>query len=282
MRGLLKLGTARLKTTGIDQPRAEARLLLGHVLGRDGRMLELAADDPLHAPRLSEYEALLARRAKGEPVAYLTGFKAFYEHDFRVTPDTLIPRPDSETLVRMALDHLPMGAEGTIADMGTGSGCLLLSVLAARPGLSGVGSDISGAALTVAADNGARLGLADRARWLEGDGLAPLETARPAGGYALVLSNPPYIETPALAGLMRDVRDFEPRSALDGGPDGLSFYRQLAQGAPGLLAPSGLLAVEVGVDQAGPVAALFAGAGATDTARIPDLGGIDRVVCARF
>ncbi|WP_308910612.1 peptide chain release factor N(5)-glutamine methyltransferase [Pseudokordiimonas caeni] len=227
----------------------------------------------------AQFAKFVARRQTGEPVAYIVGTQEFWGLDFMVTPATLIPRPDTETLVETALAHLPPDAARTVLDLGTGSGCILLSVLHERPRTSGTGVDVSDAALAVAAHNAGHLRLAGRTKLVKSDWFANVDT--PEGGFDAILSNPPYIAEADMAGLMKDVRDFEPYTALTSGPDGLAAYRIIASGAPARLADDGLLAVEVGEGQAHDVAGLFAAAGLADIRIRQDLAGIERVVAAK-
>ncbi|WCL54146.1 peptide chain release factor N(5)-glutamine methyltransferase [Gimibacter soli] len=254
------------------------RLFLAATGWTKSRLVMDAREAP-DAASAARFEAFIARRQTGEPVAYIVGTQEFWGLDFTVTPATLIPRPDTETLVETALAHLPPDAARTVLDLGTGSGCILLSLLHERPRTLGTGADISDAALAVAGHNAAHLRLAGRATLVKSDWFASV--AVPEGGFDAILSNPPYIGEADVVGLMKDVRDFEPYTALTSGPDGLAAYRIIASGAPARLADDGLLAVEVGEGQARDVAGLFAAAGLTDIRIRQDLAGIDRVVAAK-
>lgn len=236
-----------------DTPLLDAEVLLAHALGidREQVLLSLPAEIP------AQFDELLARRLAGEPIAYITGTRAFWTIDLEVTPDVLIPRPDSETLLDAAVEHF-RGGEGPkrILDLGTGSGALLLAALDQWPKATGIGVDSSAAALAIAQRNAARLGMADRADFRLGDW---------AGGIAerfdLVLCNPPYVATSAELG--PGVAEHEPHEALFAGDDGLGALRALAPQLPRLLEPGGLAAVEIGYDQAGSAAALLAIGGLT-------------------
>jgi release factor glutamine methyltransferase len=253
-----------------DNPRGEARGLLAHALG-------LTVADLLREPsRLVEtegFEALLSRRAAHEPMAYLLGRTGFWTLDLAVSPATLIPRADSETIVRAALDLAP--APRRVLDLGAGSGCLLLAVLTERPAAWGVGVDRSEAALAVARANAITCGLGGRAVFLAADWATALE-----GGFDLVLANPPYIPTADIATLMPDVRDHEPRGALDGGVDGLDGYRAILGDLSRLLTPDGVAVFELGQARAGAVTALAAARGFVATTR-DDLSGVARALVLR-
>jgi len=271
---LLCQGAATLRAAGIEEARAEARLLLGHVLGLDAAGLLARRHEAVEA---APFHAAIARRAAREPLAYITGRQGFWTLDLAVSPATLIPRADSESLVEAALAALPDRDAGLrVLDLGTGTGCLLLAVLAERPRAFGIGVDLVPAAAALAAGNAARNGLADRAAFLAGDWAAAL-----AGRFDLVLSNPPYIESDAIAGLMPEVARHEPRSALDGGADGLAAYRHLAAILPGLLAPGGAAVLELGAGQRQAVERLAREAGLVPAGCRRDLGGIERALVLR-
>ena len=261
--------TARLKAAGIEEPRREARLILAAALGTSAAGL-MARDrvDP------RAYEPLVARRAAREPMAYITGRKEFWGLEFAVSPATLIPRPDTETLVEAVLESGPQPRN--VLDLGTGTGCLLLAVLHEMPQAFGVGVDINPQAAALARRNAESLGLAGRAAFLAGSWADPLSQK-----FDLVLSNPPYIEQGDLSRLMPDVRQYEPAQALDGGPDGLAAYRAIINALPRILAPDGLAVLELGAGQAISVAALAAGAGFSSAFR-RDLAGIERALLLRF
>jgi release factor glutamine methyltransferase len=274
---LLRAATARLGATS-PTPRLDAELLLAHVLGW-GRARLLAERGHVPAPeQAAAFEALVARRAALEPVAYLVGHREFFGLDLLVTADTLVPRPETELLVELALDearHIsPPPSALTIADVGTGTGAIAVALAAHLPGAIVYATDLSGAALGVAARNVERHGLAGRVRLLHGDLLAPLP-----GPVHLIVSNPPYT---ILAEVEPNVRAHEPRLALDGGPDGGAIYRRLLATAPPLLLPGGAILLEIGAWQGGLVAGLARDAlpGAAVSVH-KDLAGLDRVVVAR-
>jgi release factor glutamine methyltransferase len=270
---------ARLAATGVESPFVDARLLLQAAAGLDAAALAAAPERRLTTEEGARLEAFLLRRIAREPVSQILGRAGFWTIDLLVTPDVLTPRPETETVLEAALRETRGRDEGRVLDLGVGPGTLLLAFLAERPGWRGVGVDLSAAALEVAGANARALGLAERAALLQGDWDGPISPAR---GFDLVLSNPPYIPSGDIAALAPEVRDHEPRLALDGGADGLEAYRRIAQGLSGLLAPGGVAAFEVGVGQADIVAELMMRAVAGATARLaPDLSGRDRAVVIR-
>ena len=222
-------------------------------------------------------DGFLDRRARREPISHILGVKGFWKIMLRVTPDVLTPRPDSETLLDAVLPLFEENARFKVLDLGVGSGALLLAILAERPAAIGLGVDVSEEALAVARENAANLGLAGRAALLRTDWTAGLEPA----GFDLVVSNPPYIASAEIEGLDPEVRDHEPRLALDGGADGLDAYRILAPAILEVLKPDGWFAVEFGLGQREPVEGLFRSAGARDLRVVQDLGARDRVVVGR-
>ena len=275
----VRLTTQSFKLAGIEEPDADARLLLGHAL-RLGRAQLLAQNDRLlEAREIDAISALAARRLKREPVARILGHKEFWSLPLAVTADVLVPRPETETVVETALDAL--GRDGTklemlrILDIGTGSGVLLLALLKELPKATGVGTDISPAALAVARANAERCGLKDRCSFVTCNIAEGVD-----GDFDLVVSNPPYVARGDIAALQPEVRDYEPTVALDGGPDGLDAYRAIAAQVPPLLRSSGRLVVELGAGQEAAVAALFTKAGVRVRTARPDLAGIPRALAA--
>jgi release factor glutamine methyltransferase len=268
----------KFRAGGIDSPELDARILVGHALGLDHAALAAAEGRKLKVNEENAIAALAKRRLAREPVSRILGSKEFWSLRLRVDATTLVPRPETETLVEAALAAID--AHGTraqslrIADLGTGSGTILLALLSELPNAFGVGSDASAGALSVARDNAHRLGLA-RAHFVACDMTAAL-----SGSFDVIASNPPYIATSDIAALAPEVRDFDPRCALDGGVDGLDFYRAIAGAAPALLGPGGTLIVELGAGQAEQVAALFAAAGLAPSAARPDLMGVPRALVA--
>jgi release factor glutamine methyltransferase len=228
----------------------------------------------LSEAQVADLETLIERRARREPVSHILGVKGFWKVLLRVTPDVLTPRPETETILDVVLPDLPAGRRVSVLDLGVGSGAILLAILAERSNAVGLGVDVSEEALAVARENAANLGLAGRAALLRGDWTSGLASA----SFDLVVSNPPYIPSADIAGLAPEVRDHEPRLALDGGLDGLDAYRQLAPEILRVLKPGGRFAVEIGFDQGPAVMALFAGAGAEGVRLVRDLADRDRVV----
>jgi release factor glutamine methyltransferase len=229
---------------------------------------------PLSDEQSAQLAALVERRARREPVAHILGSKGFWKVLLRVTPDVLTPRPETETLLDVLLPEIPLDRPVRVLDLGVGSGAILLAILAERPNAVGLGVDVSEEALAVARENAANLGLAPRTALMRGDWAAGLESE----SFDVVVSNPPYIRSGDIAGLEPEVRDHEPRLALDGGADGLDAYRTLAPQILGALRPGGLFGVEVGVGQAPEVAALFSEGGAVLVSVRNDLGDRERVV----
>jgi release factor glutamine methyltransferase len=271
----------RFREAGLDTPDLDARLIVGHALGLDHADL-VHESERLVAPRaLAGIEALATRRLAGEPVARIVGVKEFWGLSLAVTPVVLVPRPETETVVETALTRLDAAGrrEGPlrIADLGTGSGAILLALLHELPLAIGIGTDCSLGAIETARENARQLGLGERAAFVACDFGAAL-----GGGLDLVVTNPPYIASAVIATLAREVRDFDPIVALDGGADGLAAYRTIVTDAGRLLAPGGFLVMEVGVGQADAVSALAGTAGLTAIATTADLAGIPRVVSARY
>ena len=269
---------ARFKTAAIDSAELDARILTGDALGLDLTGLISAAQRRLTPQESSRLEDFARRRLAGEPVARIVGEKEFWGLPLKLSSATLVPRPDTETVVELALELLRAGGSLDrplrIADLGTGSGAILLALLSELPAARGLGTDISDDALPVAAANAARAGLSDRATFVACDYATGL-----SGPFDLIVSNPPYIRTADIAGLAAEVRSHDPLAALDGGADGLDAYRALIPQAARLLAPGGHLVVEAGLGQSGPIEAFMTNAGLTPApAPKADLAGIPRAV----
>ena len=273
---ILKWTEQYLKEKGIESPRLDAEVLLSHILGRERIYLYVHFDEPLEPAELARYREAIKQRVQRVPIAYIIGEKEFMGLTFKVTEDTLVPRPDTEILVQAAIERLrARGDAPRFADIGTGTGAICLSVLHFLPKAQADTVDISPAARAIAEENAAALEVADRVTFHTGDLLAPL-----AGQcYDAILSNPPYIPDGDIAALAPEVRLKEPHTALAGGKDGLDFYRRLMANAPALLKDGGFLAVEVGIHQAAPVAAL-AVPSFSRTEILKDYAGIERVVIA--
>lgn len=279
---LLRDTAVALTAAGIDNARFEARLLLSRAAGLAIEQLIARGRDPAPATVAPALRELTARRVRREPMAYILGEREFWGLPFAVSPAVLIPRPDSETVIETVLELLPdRGRKLRILDLGLGSGCLLLTLLREYPEATGVGLDASEAALAVARANAEALGVASRARLLAADWRQEGWTSALEGPFDLLVSNPPYIESAAVEGLMPEVSAHEPRLALDGGADGLAAYRIIAAAAPRLVATGGWAVVEGGEGQATAIGALFAAAGFAPQAPRSDLGGIARVVPAQ-
>lgn len=264
---------------GFDSPRLDAELLLGHVLGLDRIRLIVDAARPLNSDELGAYRALIQRRRRAEPIAYILGRREFYGLSFSVDRRVLVPRPDTETLVEVALERTRRsGLFGTALDLCSGSGCVAISFHKYRPTWHVTAVDKDPNAVDVARENALRLGTIWSTRFLAGDLDAPL---RPDEKFDLVTANPPYIPTAEIDTLEPDIRDHEPRLALDGGHDGFSVIERIVELAIVRLASSGIVAIEVGHDQAARLSTLFQQRGYTEIATHKDYGGHDRVVSAR-
>jgi len=269
---------ALLKDTDIESPDLDARLLIGAALDLDHTGLATQAARRITGDEAKVIDDYAQRRIAHEPVARILGRKEFWGLNLQLSEATLVPRPDTETVVEAALDILRSNSPATkaprIADIGTGSGAILLALLSELPDATGVGTDISGVALATAEINAHRLGLAGRTSFVQCDYAAGL-----SGPFDLVVSNPPYIRSADIAALDSDVRDHDPRLALDGGADGLTAYRTIIPQAVGLLAGHGFLIFEVGYDQSAPVSEIMRAAGFTvSDAPRADLGGVHRAV----
>ena len=263
-----------LAEKGVENSRLEAEWLLSAALGLDRVGLYVNFEKPLSPGELASIRGIVGRRAKREPLQYILGSQEFMGLEFRVTPAVLIPRHDTETLVLEALRRV--GDAKQVLDVGAGSGCIAVALAQHLPDASVSAVDSSDAALAVASENAGRNGVA--VRLVSGSLFEPFRGER----FDLIVSNPPYIPTADLAGLQPEVRDYEPKGALDGGPDGLDFYRLIIPAAPEHLNPGGWLMVEVGIGQAEQVKKMFADSGYCEIFTARDPGGIDRVVGGRF
>jgi len=271
--------TDAFRQAELDSPELDARLLVGHALGLDHTGLTIEGGRRLDGDAAHALARLAARRLDREPVARILGVKEFWGLPLRLNDATLVPRPETETVVEAALAAIdsagPRNRALRIADLGTGSGALLIALLTELPNASGIGTDMSREALAAARDNAGRLGVAPRAEFTICDFAAAL-----TGSFDLVVSNPPYIATTDIDTLSPEVRH-DPRPALDGGPDGLACYRTIAGQVPRLLKPHGDLVVELGTGQESAVATLFRAAGLAPSPAHPDLSGVPRALHAR-
>lgn len=274
---LLTDGAVRLAKAGIDGAAREVRLLLQAAAGIPIATQIAFPERTIEIAAAARFDVLLERRARREPMAHILGQREFWSLAFKVTADTLDPRPDSETLVQAVLDQLPdRSAALRLIDFGTGTGCLLLALLHELPNATGAGVDVSAAALAVATENANALGLAQRTSFHRSDWDDGL-----ASGFDIVLSNPPYIPSEDIAGLQPEIASYEPRLALDGGPDGLDAYRRLGPATARLLVPDGLAAFEIGIGQGESVRRIMAAAGLRHITTARDLAAVERSLLFR-
>jgi release factor glutamine methyltransferase len=279
---ILKWTEEYFQKYNIENPRLDAEVLLGYVLNKERIFLYVHFDQPLDSEELAKFKECIKKRAMKMPVAYITGVREFMGLDFKVTEATLIPRPDTEILVETAMERLgkiagnEAGTGKCFADLGTGSGAICLSILNYMKEIEAVTVDISPKAIAVAKENAEKLAVSDRIEFLEGDFLKPLESK---GKFTAILSNPPYIPKQDILGLEADVKDFEPMGALDGGIDGLDFYRQLLVKGANYIEDGGFLAIEIGINQSHAIMEMAKRNlmwGKVEV--IKDLAGIDRCV----
>lgn len=273
----VKAAAARLAAAGVETPALDARVLAAEAFAMTQAGLLAGAASQASAAGRARLEAAVERRVAGEPTARILGRREFWGLDFALSPETLVPRPDSETLVEAALEAV-RGRDRPLRllDLGTGSGCLLLALLSELPGAWGLGVDRSPAAAATARANAASLGLEHRAAFMVGDWAAAL-----GGRFDLVVSNPPYVATPDLAGLSREVRLHDPARALDGGADGLAAYRDVLRALPALLAGTGAAVLELGAGQRADVEAIARAEGLSPMGGREDLSGVCRalIIC---
>jgi release factor glutamine methyltransferase len=306
-RGLLAEGARRLAEAGLPTARQDAEWLLAAVLGLERFGLYLEPERAVIEAAGHRFRALIARRADHEPLQHLLGYEDFRGLRLRVTPDVLIPRPETEGLVEWALELLNEGdgvsadggragaiswpplmeksqsigpASPLVADIGTGSGAIACALAAARPDARVLATDVSPAALAIAEGNVRALGFGSRVRVIAGDLLQPLAVEHAA--VDMIVANAPYLPSGILPALPREVFAFEPHQALDGGPDGMDVLRRLVTAAPAALRPGGRLVLEIGEDQSGPLAALMVAAGFVDVASRDDLRGVPRYLAGRM
>ncbi len=273
---LLQAATRRLTSEGNDNPRLDARLLLAHALGAEGR-LHGREDDPVSADQRIRYAAFLARRISGEPVSRILGSREFWSLEFDLSPATLDPRPDSETLIDTLLElHPDRDRAYRILDLGTGTGCLLLAALSEFPNAEGVGVDIDADCVEVAHKNTEKLCLSSRARMIRSHWADNVN-----GPFDIVLSNPPYIPTSDISNLQPEVKIHDPMQALDGGADGLAAYRNIAECLPSLLGEDGLAVLEFGEGQGQNIFRIMEASGLVVDGFRSDLAGIERCILVR-
>jgi release factor glutamine methyltransferase len=266
----------KLVKVGVDGARLDARLLVAHVLGRDPGWLIGHPEAMLSVNELSEIEALVCRREAREPLAYILGVKEFWSLEFKLSAATLIPRPETETLVEVVLARMVERDAGLrVLDLGTGSGCILLSILHERPNARGIGIDLCADALDIARNNSVTHGLSARCEFMHGDWWSALSIAAEAD-FDVVVSNPPYISDGEMADLASDIIDFEPQGALWAGADGLNCYRQILPGLTGRLRPGGLFVGEIGYEQGDGVLQLACDNGLETLEIISDVAGLPR------
>lgn len=274
----LRRHAAAFRAAGLETPELDVRLLLGMAMARPGLSLTLHGEELLGSGDAAAMDRLARRRLDGEPVARILGHREFWGMDFALGPDTLVPRPDSESVVEAALAAL--GARSslplTIIDLGTGSGCLLVAMLHECRAATGIGVDVSPGALSQARANAGAAGVGGRALWLASGWGQAFNLAAD-----LVVSNPPYVPSGDIAGLAVEVWRHDPPRALDGGGDGLDAYRELAQALPGMLKPEGVAVLEIGAGQKAPVVELMRLAGLMHSASCSDLGGHERALVFR-
>jgi release factor glutamine methyltransferase len=261
---------------GIDSPRLTSELLLSHALGCDRVRLYMEFDRPLNKDELAACHALVERKAVGEPTFYLLGAREFFGRRFLVDRRVLVPRPETELVAEAALERLGKDAQATILELCTGSGCIGLTLLGERSGINLVAVDSSAEALEVARENALALRLDGRAEILQGDLFAPVAGRQ----FAMIVANPPYVVSSAIAGLMPEVR-YEPRVAIDGGEDGLSIIRRIVAGASSALEPGGWLVLEIGEGQGATLLELFRAASLVDGSIRKDLADLERIALAR-
>jgi release factor glutamine methyltransferase len=279
-RRLIAEATAPLASAGIENPRLDAEMMLAAACNSSrARLVSGLAEIDISAPQL--YAAMIERRIRREPLAYILGYKEFYSLEFQVTPAVLIPRPETETVVSVALEFIHNRADASVCDLGTGSGAIALAIAANAPCTRLTATDISAEALAIARRNAARLELESRVSFRLADCFEPLDSMGPLSRFDLMVSNPPYIDDDQIADLAPEIR-YEPRAALAGGCDGLELYGRIAGALMLHLEKDGRAIVEIGADQSVAVTEIMRNAGATRVKVLRDLAGIPRVVVAHF
>lgn len=282
---IVELAIQRLLAAGVENPRLDAELLLAFAAGVTRE--RLLTDSVVLEDALSQrYAVLVEMRAARKPLAYIVGEREFYSLELEVSPEVLIPRPETEALVTAAIAYIEersaaRAPASKVLDLGTGSGAIALAIVANTPGTKIVATDVSADALAIAVRNAGRLGLTSQVEFRRADCWEVIDGGTPLGRFDLIVANPPYIRESEIDSLAREIRDFEPRVALSGGPDGLAFYRRIAAGAGSHLMTGGALMVEIGQGQGVEVVTIFRAAGFGEITLIDDLAGIERVVVAR-
>ena len=274
-RSLFLIGEGKLKDLHAGEYGADAETLLGFLTGMDRKELFLNRDLEISDEQVSEFMTLLNRRANGEPLQYITGEQYFMGHRFSVDPSVLIPRPETELLAEKAIHYINGHGAETVLDLCTGSGILAISIALACPEVKIIASDVSAQALALAKRNAEALCVSDRVEFAESDLFSAIKEK-----FDLIVTNPPYIRTEDLDGLQREIKDHEPMDALDGGQDGLDFYRRIAAEARSYMCPGACLMTEIGADQAEAVSYLFGESGFADIEVCKDLNSFDRFLTA--
>ncbi len=274
----LRDGAKLLQENSIAEPESEAVLLMGHALKRDRAFIYAHPEYRLSAVESILFKAVIRRRSSHEPFQYITGRQEFYGLEFYVTPDVLIPRPETEILVEAAIKQFREQEQFKFLEVGIGSGCISVSILANLPRANALGSDVSYKALVVAGNNAEANRVSDRLELQISNVYESVDDRE----FDLIVSNPPYVADPDLPALQREVRDFEPKTALSGGPDGLDIVRRIIAGAPKLLKTNGMLMMEIGWDQSERVSKIFDASSWKSIEMLPDLQGIPRIVVAKI
>jgi len=274
----LRDGAKLLQENSIAEPESEAVLLMGHALKRDRAFIYAHPEYRLSAVESILFQAVIRRRSSHEPFQYITGRQEFYGLEFYVTPDVLIPRPETEILVEAAIKQFREQEQFKFLEVGIGSGCISVSILANIPRATALGSDVSYKALVVAGNNAEANRVSDRLELQISNVYESVDDRE----FDLIVSNPPYVADPDLPALQREVRDFEPKTALSGGPDGLDIVRRIIAGAPKLLKTNGMLMMEIGWDQSERVSKIFDAGSWKSIEMLPDLQGIPRIVVAKI
>jgi release factor glutamine methyltransferase len=278
---LIADAAAELASAGVESPRLDAETMLAAAC-HSSRAAVICGLAKIDGSARERFAAMIARRMRREPLAYILGHKEFYSLDFEVTPAVLIPRPETETVVSTVLESIQRHPNARVCDLGTGSGAIALAIAANAPAAQVTATDLSAEALAIAQRNAARLELASRVRFQLADCFEPLDGMGPLGGFDLIVSNPPYIREDQFAGLAPEISRYEPRAALAGGYDGLELYRRIAAALTDHLENSGSVIAEIGADQSDAVTAIMRNAGATSIELRRDLAGLPRIVVAHF